>query len=185
LVLAEAGLDVRQATLATWGDNLALASFRVDGPEPQAEELRTSLLAAPHRSTPAAATDVKVSFDHQGSPWHSLCRVEASDRPGLLHTLAAAFVSVGVNVHAARITGEGAVALDEFELTGRDGGKLDAGAEAEVVAALAHGARRRGRFALRGKGFQPQPAKLNGSRHDDSQFILPKHSSDGRETARP
>jgi Kef-type K+ transport system membrane component KefB/glycine cleavage system regulatory protein len=185
LVLAEAGLDVRQATLATWGDNIALASFRVDGPEPKSDALRTTLLTAPRRSTPVAATDVKLSFDHRGSPWHSLCRVEASDRPGLLYTLAAAFVSAGVNVHAARITGEGAVALDEFELTSRGGGKLDAGAEAAVIVALAQGARPRGRFSLWGKGFRPEPAKLNGSRQDDGQFMLPKHLSDGRETTRP
>lgn len=170
LVLAEAGLDVRQATLATWGDDVALASFRVDGPEPHPAVLRTSLMASPNRSTPVPAVDVKVTFDHQGSPWHSLCRLEASDQPGLLHTLAAAFVSAGVNVHAARITAEGAVALDEFELTGRDGAKVDAGAEAEVIAALARGVRRRGRFALRGKGCHPEPAKLNGRRLGDGQF---------------
>ncbi|MCA1841639.1 MAG: cation:proton antiporter [Actinobacteria bacterium] len=184
-VLAEAGLDVRQATLATWGDNLALSSFGVDGDEPQTAALRTSLMASPSRSTPVALADVKVRFDHQGSPWHSLCRVEGPDRPGLLHALAVAFAAVGVNVHAARITGRDGVALDEFELTGPDGAKLDGRAEEAIVAALAQGPRRRGRFGRRGRAFQPdrqEPVVGNGH---GAEFMERKQTSDGHETARP
>ena len=184
-VFADAGLDVRQATLATWGDGVALASFRVDGGEPDAASLEAGLREAPARSTLTPATGVEVSFDHLGSPWHSLCRVEAPDRPGLLHTLAAAFASAGVNVHAARIAGHDSVVLDEFELTGRDGAKLDRNAEEAIVAALVRRPRRRARFPFRGKAFSAAQAEAGNGNGNGAEFMLLKQTGDGQETARP
>jgi Kef-type K+ transport system membrane component KefB/glycine cleavage system regulatory protein len=184
-VLGEAGLDVRQATLATWGDNVALSSFRVDGDEPDAGALRAGLMGAPPGRAAAAVTGIKVRFDHRGSPWHSLCRVEGADRPGLLHTVAGAFAAAGVNVHAARIAGNDGVAVDEFELTGRNGAKLDRNAEEAITAALAHGPRRRGRIARNGKAFQVNPPDPAGGNGHGGEFMVPKQTSDGHETGRP
>jgi hypothetical protein len=111
--------------------------------------------------------------------------VEAHDRPGVLHALAAAFASAGVNVHAARITAEDGVALDEFELTGRNGAKLDRAAEEAIAAALAHRSRGRARFLRRHKAFQPRPPEAQLTNGHGGEFTNLKQTGDGHETARP
>ena len=149
-VLSEAGLNVHDATAATWGDGCALASFRVsaaEAPDPDEleRELRASLKRAP---VPAPAPDAVVEFDGVASPWHTLCRVAAPDRPGLLFAITAAFAASGVDVHSAKVTTIGLGALDLFELTERDGHKLSRAREDEIRRCLALGAvaarRRRG-----------------------------------------
>jgi Kef-type K+ transport system membrane component KefB/predicted amino acid-binding ACT domain protein len=161
LVLAEAGLDVRQASVAVWGDGLALGSFRVEGTqEPAPDEFERRMAEARRaRAAPAATADIKVTFDHEGSPWHTLCRVEGPDRRGLLYTLAVAFSAAGVNVHAARITGQGETAVDEFELTDRDGGKVGQTTERAIRAALEKGILPGGRL---GRWRRPRRKAANG-----------------------
>jgi hypothetical protein len=77
--------------------------------------------------------EAQVSFDHRASPWHTVCEVEAPDKPSLLHILATAFTAAGVDVVSATVTGHEGVAYDRFELTDSDGGKLDAEAEEAIV----------------------------------------------------
>jgi [protein-PII] uridylyltransferase len=79
-------------------------------------------LGAPLHTEPLP--DVLVRFDDRCSPWHTICEVEATDRPGLLHHLATAFAAAGVGVVAASIGEVGGDAVDVFELVGRDGAKL-------------------------------------------------------------
>jgi UTP:GlnB (protein PII) uridylyltransferase len=84
-------------------------------------------------------------FDDHGSPWRTRCTIEAADEPGLLHTLTLAFASAGISVHAAMVTTEGAEAVDTFELTDRNGAKLDESAKDRLRDAVARGSRTRGR----------------------------------------
>ena len=145
-VLEQAGLDVQDAVLATWGDGAALQAFRVKSeligmvPDPAAIE----------RALPKAATvllgalpapDAEVSFDDVASPWHTLAEVHATDRRGLLHALAVAFAVAGADVHAASITTNEAMAFDRFDLTDRNGRKLDTDMKAAIRDALQFGVR--------------------------------------------
>ena len=109
----------------------------------------TVALGAPFTSAPAP--EVSLTFDDEGSPWHTLCTAEGPDRRGLLHALTTAFATSGASVHAARVaTVEGRV-TDVFELTDAHGRKLDEGAKDRVRRALAQGtgARRTTRQRLR------------------------------------
>lgn len=143
-VLEEARLDVIDAVIATWGDGGALQAFRVRtdavGLVPDAEALTRALSDAQQRDLigPPVA-DAVVEFDDSASPWHTLAEVRATDRRGLLHALAVAFAAAGADVHAARITTEEAMALDRFDLTDRDGRKLDDDTKGAIRTALLHG----------------------------------------------
>ncbi|HEX8769921.1 MAG TPA: cation:proton antiporter [Acidimicrobiales bacterium] len=166
-VLAEAGFDVLDATVATWADGCALGSFRVQGasaprPGPLGDELRHVLdqpLAAP--PTP----DARVVFDDAGSPWHTLCQVRAADRKGLLFAVTTAFATSGASVHAARVATTEGLAIDVFELTDKNGMKLDDPIKSRIRDALASGGtagrRRFFRPALSatGNGQAAAPAK--------------------------
>jgi Kef-type K+ transport system membrane component KefB len=126
-VLAAEGIGVIDAVLATWDDGAALESFRIatDGTL-EAGRLSaqiTRAVDAPLESTPIAGA--LVTFNDAVSPWHTVCVVEAPDKPGLLHTLATAFAAAGASVRAARIATEDGIARDRFELTTARGDKLD------------------------------------------------------------
>jgi UTP:GlnB (protein PII) uridylyltransferase len=103
----------------------------------------SAALDEPLEAKPVA--DVTLAFDDAGSPWHTRCAVTATDRPGLLHALAAAFAVADVSVHAAQITTDGARVVDQFDLTDRRGAKLDGKAKAAVVDAVTQGGRPRKR----------------------------------------
>jgi [protein-PII] uridylyltransferase len=125
-VLADLGLDVRDAIVATWPDGGALESFNVESDEvPDPAVLRTAIegsFDAPLASVPLP--EAIVTFDDGASPWHTVCEVRAPDKPGLLHSLANAFAAAGVEVHSARIGVDDGVAFDRFDVTDRDGRKL-------------------------------------------------------------
>ncbi len=108
-----------------------------------------------------------MSFDNSVSPWHTVCEVRAPDKPGLLHALASTFAAAAVSVHSARVTTENNIAVDRFELTDRDGHKLDAQHRDAVVAFISGGSvssKRRIRF---GRG--PDKARLA----DPSMVVAP------------
>jgi Kef-type K+ transport system membrane component KefB/predicted amino acid-binding ACT domain protein len=127
-VLADQGLAVDDAVLATWDDGVVLDGFRVLGstaPDPSAiEAALAAALDAPITSSPIE--DAEVTFDGAASPWHTLCEVIVSDRPGVLHALAAAFAGAGIEVRAAQVTSQGGLVIDRFEVTDRSGSKLTA-----------------------------------------------------------
>lgn len=169
--LAGAGLDVLDASLAGWGDGGVVDVLTVvSDAAPDAEELGRQLSAA--RRLPLAAppvADAVVSFDHEASPWHTLCLVEAADRPGLLHTLAVAFTVSGADVHSARIVTEEGSARDHFQLTDGRGEKLGTDSEDRIRRAILSGVSgsRRSRTKLarnRNKGVTnaKQPARTVG-----------------------
>lgn len=157
-VLADVGADVVQAAAVTWPDGGALESFLVRAPEPpDPEQLRAGIgqaLRSPLSSSPTP--DVSLAFDDDASPWHTICDVQAPDRPGLLHALAAAFARAGVDVLSVQAATSGGVARDRFELTDSRGHKLDVATRKAIADALATGTRpgrtRRGRERSRRVG---------------------------------
>ena len=96
-------------------------------------------------SRPGPFPGALLTFDDHGSPWHTRCVVEAPDELGLLHVLTVAFASAGVNVHAASITTDGSQAVDTFELTDKNGAKLDEVVKERLCRVVAQGVRSRGR----------------------------------------
>lgn len=140
-VLAEAGLDVRHAVVATWDDGGAVQSMDVASSHaPDAEALRAAIAAAFKGTLEARPNpDAVVTFDDDSSPWHTICEVEAPERIGLLHELATACTAIGASVVAASAGSVGAEALDTFELVSAGEGKLDAAERAALVEAVRDG----------------------------------------------
>src|SRR5262249_14543095 len=130
-------------------DRTAVSSYRFKGPYPDASDLTVrvrELLRTTLESRPLP--EAVLSFDDHGSPWHTRCVVEAHDEPGLLHTLTLAFARAGVNVDGAAITTQGSNAIDAFDLTDKNGAKLDDGTKERVREAVAYGTRHRDRGSI-------------------------------------
>jgi [protein-PII] uridylyltransferase len=140
--LAACGLDVVQAVLATWDDGGALQAFLVRAPTaPDSARIQVALeasLGAPLVSEPVA--DAQVLFSRPDGALYTTCDVRAADRPGLLHAVAVAIASAGVDVHAAKVVTEEGVAHDRFDLSDRQGGPLDAALQDAVRARIVEGA---------------------------------------------
>jgi [protein-PII] uridylyltransferase len=165
-VLADVGLDVLDAVIATWEDGGALESFRVrralldpaqlDDEQiararpPEAARLELEIVAAFDRPlTSPANPDATVIFDDSASPWYTLCEVRSPDRRGLLHMITVGLASAGADVHSARLVTTDGRAVDRFELTDRTGRKLDADVKEAIVAAVAGGVSPRRRLLAR------------------------------------
>ena len=155
-VLADHGLDILDAVVATWPDGAALDSFRVRRaqlnparltpdelekiapPEPTALESDiTGAFNIPLEVLPNPEADVR--FDDDASPWYTLCEVRSPDRRGLLHNLTAGIASAGADVHSAHLVTISGLAVDRFELTDRDGHKLDDMGKQRVLNAIRGG----------------------------------------------
>ena len=155
-VIADFGLDIVDAAVATWADGATLDTFlvqrselskagleprEVDGlaaPDPVALEARiVAALSEPLESAPNSDADVR--FDDHASPWYTICEVRSPDRRGLLHGLTAAMATAGANVHSVRLVTEGTSAVDRFELTDRNGRKLDDAGKTAVIDAIRGG----------------------------------------------
>jgi Kef-type K+ transport system membrane component KefB len=153
--LADSGLSVQEAVVATWGDGAALDAFRVlpsSRTTPDPDVLTTAIVDAfdrPLESPPTPGAD--VTFDDDGSPWYTLCEVRCPDCPGLLRAITVGFASAGIDVHSARVSTVHGQATDRFELTDRNGRTLDEAAKRAVVEAVTGGVRtgRRGRLLRR------------------------------------
>lgn len=128
-VLTRYGLDITQAVLATWEDGSALQAFVLrSGTPPNPAKLKAGFQTSLARPLPAASLgEATVDFDDHASALYTACVIRTTDRPGLLHAIATAISSVGVDIHAARITtiidGQ---AIDHFDLSDNRGCKLDA-----------------------------------------------------------
>jgi [protein-PII] uridylyltransferase len=126
-VLLDGELDVVQAVVATWDDGGALQAFVVRSPDaPRPAELEPVFADALVRPRAfAAIPDAHVVFDDDASPLYTACHVVAPDAPGLLHAIAGAVAAAGVDIHAARVATVDGMARDRFDLSDRDGHKLD------------------------------------------------------------
>lgn len=143
-VLREVG-DVTEATVATWPDGGAIESFGVAADSLDAEAIARAIEGAfSHPLSSPPLPDAVVRFS-DASPWYTICEVEAGDRRGLLCALAVAMAAAGADVHSARVTTVEGRAVDRFELTDRNGRKLDERGRARVAAAIAGGATTGGR----------------------------------------
>jgi [protein-PII] uridylyltransferase len=164
-VLADHGLDVLDAVVATWADGGALESFQVrrallEPSQLDDERIRAAGPPEPGWLTDAIARaldrpvssppnpDAEVTFDDVGSPWYTLAEVRSPDRRGLLHTITVGLASGGADVHSARLVTSAGRAVDRFELTDRNGRKLDDETKAAIVAAVTGGVEPR-RFGRR------------------------------------
>jgi Na+:H+ antiporter len=148
-VLSEHGLDILDAVVATWADGGALDSFRVRGSAsrtqpPDHNAIRLSILNAFDAPLESVSDPTaEIHFDDHSSPWYTLCEVRSADRRGLLRDLAVGLSSVGADVHSARLATVGGVAVDRFELTDRNGRKLDETTQVAASQAIHEGVRRR------------------------------------------
>jgi Kef-type K+ transport system membrane component KefB/predicted amino acid-binding ACT domain protein len=150
-VLARAGLNVADAVVATWDDGAAIEAFTVRAPAPPDTAALTVAVTDRLGEAPVSQPlpDADVGFDHQASPWHSVCEVRAPDRLGLLHDVAAAFDAAGVDVLAADLHAEDGLVIDRFDVVDRDGATLGAGHEQAVRRFLWQGVVPRRRFGRR------------------------------------
>jgi Na+:H+ antiporter len=156
--LADLDIEISEATVATWSDGTALETFCVRSlDDVSADRLTAAIEAALDDDLCSPPLpEVLVSFDHQGSPWHTACQIEAPDKPRLLHQLATAFAAARVDVVAATIAGHDGRAYDTF-LLDRGGAKLDAADEAAIVRFVAGGVATR-RRRLRRPQYVPAGA---------------------------
>jgi Kef-type K+ transport system membrane component KefB len=140
-VLGSLGLDIDDAMVATWGDGAALQVFRAHTSSgvPSSDLISARLATSPDRLQSPGVADATISFDEHASPWHTVAEVAATDRRGLLHALAVTFASVGVDVHAARISTTDEMAHDSFDLTDRSGNKLSREQQETIRVALRSG----------------------------------------------
>jgi Kef-type K+ transport system membrane component KefB/predicted amino acid-binding ACT domain protein len=127
-VLADHGLSIDDGVLATWPDGAVLDSFHVPlGARPDANALAEDFDAAanaPMESMPLP--DAEVTFDNAASPWHTVCEVRCTDRPGLLHALATSLAAAQIEVRSANVSAHDGLVIDRFEVTDHDGAKLSA-----------------------------------------------------------
>lgn len=161
--LAEQGLEVTSAAAATWSDGAALETFVVTGTQaPDAGITETAITASMGRPLSAdPVADAEITFDHDSSPWYSLCEVRAPDRPRLLRSLAVALAAAGADIHLATVTTVDGMAVDRFELTDRSGAKLARHDEEAIRAALEAGTS--GRRGSGRWGAPPRPGPPAGT----------------------
>ena len=143
-VLADRGLDIVNADLATWPDGAVLDTFTVRSDQrPNAQmisfDLERSLrgrVSPPRRLQIGPGNGLTIRLDNTAHPWHSVVVISGADQPGLLQAVAAAFARANVSVHHARISTEGGVITDRFEVSDRHGRKIAATAMSRVESLL-------------------------------------------------
>jgi UTP:GlnB (protein PII) uridylyltransferase len=148
--LTLAGLDILSADAHTLRDGTALDAFAVRAPvparrkavagferaasaEPGTVEAAVRRFAArvpsERRSVPDPRVEARRADDGTGEA--AEFRVDAPDRPGLLHDLARALSDAGLDLHQVRVATLGPRALDAFFVSA--GGRLPSGPETERV----------------------------------------------------
>ncbi len=138
-VLTSRGLDIVDATIATWPDGGVLDVFVVRSrSRPSARELSGEFEAALRKPLrPPAAVGLIAEFDNEALPWHTACDVIGPDQPGALLTISAAFARAKVVVHTARVATDDGIIHDRFTISDRVGRKLDTAAMERVQRSLA------------------------------------------------
>ncbi len=137
-VLATAGLDVIEASVATWPDGAVLDAFSVKSvgrPSPRdLAKAMEAMLRQPLASKPVH--DLTLDFDNASLPWHTVCLVHGPDQPGALQAISAAFARADAVVHTARIASTGGMISDRFAVSDRLGRKLGQSSIDRIRAAL-------------------------------------------------
>ena len=143
-VLADNGLEVTGADLATWPDSAVLDTFIVKATQrPSAHTLSVEIersmrgrVRAPRRLQVGISKGLTIDFNQHAHPWHSLVTVSGSDQHGLLQSLAATFARAGISVHHATISTDNGIVTDKFEVSDRLGRKVRDSAIAKVEQSL-------------------------------------------------
>jgi [protein-PII] uridylyltransferase len=140
-VLAARYLNVSQAVIATWDDGAALEAFVIkSATSPDAAALQVACEASLSEALSSAPLlDAQVTFDHCASPLYSRCDVRATDRVGLLHSIAVALSAAGSDVHAASVSTADGFALDRFDLSHSGGRKLGPADEELITTTIRNG----------------------------------------------
>ena len=138
-VLREQGVDIADATIATWPDGAVLDTFIVRAAtRPAAKDLADAFEARLRRPLGAQPMpELQLAYDNEALPWHTSVVVTGPDRPGVLSAVSSAFAMAKVVVHTARIATAEGVVHDRFAVSDRIGRKLDADAMERVRRALA------------------------------------------------
>ena len=131
-VLAERGLEIVNADLATWPDGAVLDSFVVrSAQQPHAPQLAFELenrlrkrITDPRRLMRDRDNTLTFTLDNDAHPWHSVVTVSGQDQPGLIQAVAAAFAKAKISVHHAQITTRDGYVADRFEVSTRHGRKI-------------------------------------------------------------
>ncbi len=149
-VMASKGLRILDAQILTRSDGIVVDSFQVRDPDhsgkPPVERLdsiaRTivrilkgedsveHLLARSHRLTsgrtlPAHRQPTEVQVDNETSDHFTIVDVFAEDRQGLLYVITHAMFTLGLSIHAARISTRLDQVADVFYVTDTDGLKIE------------------------------------------------------------
>ena len=141
-VLAERGLEIVTADLATWPDGAVLDTFTVrsdarPSPEVLVFDLERSLRAGvPEPRRLGGGRVLRLELDNNAHPWHSVVTLTGPDQPGLLRTVAAAMARANVSVHHARVSTVDGGVSDRFEVSDRHGRKISDHALSRIRAAL-------------------------------------------------
>lgn len=90
-------------------------------------------IASPTHAKRLPAVPGRVNVDHRASARYTVLEISTEDRPGLLFTIAELLFRLGLNIHLAKISTEGARAADVFYVSERDGQKLDPEARSREV----------------------------------------------------
>ncbi len=138
-VLTGHGLDIVDATIATWPDGGVLDTFIVfSATQPTARELAGDFEQSLRRPLRApVVVGLIAEFKSDALPWHTVCDVVGPDQPGALLAVSAAFARAKVMVHTARIATSDQVIHDRFTVSDHRGRKLDEAAMQRVHRALA------------------------------------------------
>ena len=144
--LSAVRLNILHADVFTRTDNVALDLFRITGADgsgsvtgEQMEQMSALLegaLSEPPRfasfwacsrhkylAEPAATTP-RIAFDNRTSPIHTLVRVEASDRLGLLYDILQTLADSGLDITEAQIQTDGDLARDTIHVKDTHGEKV-------------------------------------------------------------
>jgi predicted amino acid-binding ACT domain protein len=142
--LADRGLEIIDADLATWPDGAVLDSFKIRSVQkPSSTQIAFELeqrlrkrIENPRRLARGTKNNISFSLDNEAHPWHSVVLVRGADQSGFIQAVAAAFARANINVHHAKITTSGGEVADRFEVSTRHGRKISDQALRRVSALL-------------------------------------------------
>ena len=144
--MSAVNLNILHADVFTRTDNVALDLFRITGADGRGPatagqiEQMTSLLEGALSEPPRfasfwacsrhkylaepATSPPRIVFDNRSSPIHTLVRVEASDRLGLLYDILQTLADSGLDITQAQIQTDGDLARDTIHVKDEHGAKV-------------------------------------------------------------
>jgi len=157
-VMAAKGLNILDAQIVTTEDGIVVDTFRATDPdfsgvpplERRASVARTiglilkgedtvehlmerSRRLSTTRPLPSGRQPTEVQVDNETSDRYTILDVFADDRQGLLYVITRAIFTLGLSVHAARISTRLDQVVDVFYVTDRKGGKIEERALLETI----------------------------------------------------